>query len=1769
MLKELAALLSELFATDQSYHLQQMKDGKYKKTAGSITPSLIELSLKKCGSIGSYQKNIDLSIKWICFDFDILKVNLESKFRESAQAELEVTVEKFCLSLDALCIPYLIEFSGNRGFHVWITLKEKINYRTGYEIRQTLFDEIGLSFNSSLIGIDFFPSSGLISDGVGKGVKLPLSKHTKTNEYSFLLRSPSEIRTMSRINTLDEAAISSNTEILRSHKSISKLELENALNVIFENHNEEVSSPRIKNIKVQNGGFSIEELIGHWKDYAPLKELSNNIFVTGNISHDERKILVGILCNVFKKDKKKFGHEILHEIFQKAKNYDADITNRQITKLASFSFPTQEQIENVTKIKFSTPLSTEDLLRACIPKFVEYSDGTFEISKSDIEIVRTAELTYVFLNDEAQSKLIINDLSSGDSSSLFNRVQDLMLYPKSAQFYKHARNEGQKIRTLVTLKAPERLLTSFILKQLVYLFDNQTSGNSHGYKPNKGFRGGYIFQPWLYLWIKFVSNISEAIEDSENKEFYIVKTDIKSFYDSIPHDNLKRHLLGDAAPRISEKLSLLTSESRATYKAHIDTIFEITGKITESKIGLPQGPAYARYLAEIYLDGIDTKFDKKVQDGSIRLYQRYVDDIFFIANTEEKAKSELNFLSDELGLLGLKINNEKTIITKIGNFSDDFNEYRSQSKYAVDRASKNFSDATETQQNLAIGEFINLVESDSCDQDLAFIFSHLDGVKQVEALKRQKVESTLRARSGRGSLYKHLFNFILESLENWSELYKIESFDILQSEVLTSCLINAFESNPQFATELKTLIFDLQGKISRSAFSSENLAYLVLVYGVEIDVKSISPETFISCLKSLTSLECIQGIHATNSLIEHLNTTLNEIKILSDFVESIYPLCASSKTSKNDLNNLASTFYAKMSSSQMNNTFSVDSPPEINTPSAASKLYYLLCLFSISNRNSSLDLLKSIWKYCAHVFNECDTDIAYKAPDWFRKISEVEYNQENALFIMSTIVDGNIFRGFYDRRKIFEKFHNLFLIFISFEDIEIDHEKLDIELNKLRSKADFYKWLTDLEKPNLFPVSNRAWFERNLIDNSLIILKKENLTLIRRPTNHFHPASSPFNELNGYSEIIVNYDAGSLYSVNDLLAGKALGERLKNLVEIINACESKTMYPNIFCRERMLDIATGAPFTLELTNSKMLFFENRNGTIESLENNQDNFIKCYFRVASNNGASLLPIKEKYIDNLNEGISIIGFVKGLSSSLEEIGNIEDEFHMDISAAAAMYSEIDDVDIVKKLDRFVNQYHKFNKEDADKHIYAVNNQMQIADGNPAELLATLGDSMSIIPNEVVCSLALYLHKDVDLYRGRLVKLLGDLDLEVSMFKRAYPVDRITTETLSLDGREYDFKDVNLVNLTTGEVVSLEIRNVIAIRSSEHVYVKDLNGTLYVIAIHSSISKMYRSIKTRKQLLVSANRTQSYPPTIFDKSVIISLNKFDLAVDVIHQHREVSKIDASKILIDWLSGLPKKFHQPFTTLIAAHITMNPSDIESFMLTVRRLLGEDDSNPFLIKRIEDHNGTHRILIRDPELGRRLELLSPLQLKDDSKRATIIVDNIISGSQIINSLKYYTGRITLNPNANHFTVPEQDRDRLSKNLHGLEQIDICTVLYTQQALSNIKSALSDLINSSVEVKIICGVDVGGDAFFGSTSKIGENEKTGIRNILLDPDEMTNLYNHIEDVKMKMFTIDDINKSNLIARSLSLPKKHFPFLCSSLKRNTKCKPLVRVSELNE
>ncbi|WP_209327101.1 RNA-directed DNA polymerase [Pseudoalteromonas sp. PA2MD11] len=1783
LFKKYGNLICKFLATDQHHYVAQQSDGSYLKKAGFVNPKFIENVLKNKDSIAIYQKNIDSKINWICFDFDILKKCIESNNTKKGEAELERVVSLFVGSIKKLEIPFLIEYSGRRGFHIWVTFEKPISYQAGYKIQQAILSHASVDFDSNLVGLDLFPQSASPSGGLGKGVKIPLSKHKVSGNYSYLLSDIKEVKNTKNYNELNDDLIQSNIEVLEQHNSTSQAELGRQLEVFFEFcESESIQYNRVKSISIHNKGFDLEDVLTLWEESKPLQELALKINRKESLNNLERVLLVGIFGNISSKKSKTFAEDILHKIFSSFDNYNRELTSKAIASFKGFNFPSQEQIENIVKAKFGSSLSLDILIKKCIPNVHEYESANFDYSIRDVEVTRAAELQYLYLNDEVQCKVVIDELSLKSSMEFSKELEAFLKGHRNWSFYKHLRNEDNKERELVTLSASTRVCTSTILKQIAYFLDIKNNDFSHGYQISQGYSGGYIFKQWLYLWLKFIKNITEAIEDECFYDYYIVKTDIEKFYDKIPHDTLKRVLLGGSEGDIKSKILTMSDSCRAKYKKCIDFMFNLTEDIVGKNVGLPQGPAYARYFAELYLNSIDRDFIDFYSKGDVYLYQRYVDDIFFIAKSKSEAEKFLAILKSKLEILSLNINEEKTIVSKISSFYQDFNEYRSQSKYTIDQVSKSYDTSSDKKKNSAINEFVTLMEADSCQDDLSFIFSHLDGVRELDDLKTEKILPALTKGVGRGSLYKNLFNFIFEFNQGWEVIYEVPKYDALQSEVLTSSLITALELNKDKKEQLLEVAIKVQPQLTFTDLVEEHVASLIVKYGCEIPFNDISPMCFIKV--AVSSDHNVAEI--SNELLPYLNTYINGIKSFTDFVKVIYYFSFSDKVTKDGLEKITSMFFAKMSLEMANSNFEHDKVfGGIVDLETTSKFYFLLCIFSSSNIDVSEDVISGSWKYCVSLFNKNENvPVNFIRPNWLDKLSLVSLDMQRANWIVSSIVDGCIFRGESDNLKVFENYHNSFLVYLALNDQcwKSNNKEIEEKLNLLKEKSEFYKWLIEPEDVKFFP-DNKKWFERNIIENGVTALKKDNVVLIRKESNDFLNTSPVNDSENGFSELKCTYNKVDLIELREHLKDATMKGKISYLIKLLADYNNGNNIPMIFLPERVLCKEKFNVFSNELTYHSKLIVERGGNEIITFDNNKENLITCFFIYFSDFDGDFSVLLERYFNKLDKDIDKVKLITKFNSNLILSEEESSCYYQDMAMASALFLNYLDLSKVRQVEAFMNQYQKFfslGVEDVDKmHIFGVRKGMVISDQNPKALLETIIDSLSMSRKVSHPESPFYLDKNIEAYLALIEEVIDNSDLKiitsgVESFELSEVSAQLTARQVKINSESYSFEDVKIINLKSMEITPFTIANLSLINTSDHIYSNSPSpGVVYLITMNSHISTMFFSVKKRYEEIIDIQkRTQSYPEISSDSIVnsIKYIDGFSKAVKVISHHRDFLEADAENVLAKWLLHIPEKFREPLINLIQAHEYMKLEEVDNFIKKVDSLDCQKD-NIFLMKSMEDFNGTQRILYKNPQLGRKVKKFNPFKLNYNHKRATLIADLILSGSQVSNAfLHYLTKEVSFSSSLNHFKYTESERNALFDFLKSLDTLDIYTVLYTKEGIERIQLKLRAILNNNITLNVLYGREISENAYFGSSQKLSEKNKSNIRKIFTNKDELSDLYDHFHfnGQAPLPLSITEIDELDLVTRYKSLPKMSFGVLKVGLKADHNCKPFEIIPELD-
>lgn len=171
-----------------------------------------------------------------------------------------------------------------------------------------------------------------------------------------------------------------------------------------------------------------------------------------------------------------------------------------------------------------------------------------------------------------------------------------------------------------------------------------------------------------------ISQLKSLLNDGFPK--VILKTDIKEFYESIPHDNLLKKINDD---------NLLTHLSMRFIQQILTEYSNKPG--VPNGIGVPRGIGISPYLTELYMRDVDAKIKSL---PNLMYYARYVDDIvlIFMPQIDETATDYKAILKQILLSEGLQMNEAKTTVFDLlnkninKNYSFEYLGYKFSSGYS-------------------------------------------------------------------------------------------------------------------------------------------------------------------------------------------------------------------------------------------------------------------------------------------------------------------------------------------------------------------------------------------------------------------------------------------------------------------------------------------------------------------------------------------------------------------------------------------------------------------------------------------------------------------------------------------------------------------------------------------------------------------------------------------------------------------------------------------------------------------------------------------------------------------------------------------------------------------------------------------------------------------------------------------------------------------------------------------------------------------------------
>ena len=271
----------------------------------------------------------------------------------------------------------------------------------------------------------------------------------------------------------------------------------------------------------------------------------------------------------------------------------------------------------------------------------------------------------------------------------------------------------------------DRVVQTAIRNVLEPIFEKEFEERSYGFRPKRG-----------------CHDALNRVETLLKKGYiYVVDADIKSFFDTIPHDNLME--------RVREKVT--DGRVLELIEEYLKQDILGTAKEWAPERGTPQGAVISPLLANIYLDPLD----KHVAFWRYEMV-RYADDFVILCESEEEARNALKLVEMWMTENGLTLHPEKTRIvdaTKKGGFDLLGYHFERGYKWPSKKSEKKLKDkirrATRRTNGNSLRAIIADVNTTLKGWYVYFRFSHQTTYTPIDSWVRMRLRSILRKRAGR------------------------------------------------------------------------------------------------------------------------------------------------------------------------------------------------------------------------------------------------------------------------------------------------------------------------------------------------------------------------------------------------------------------------------------------------------------------------------------------------------------------------------------------------------------------------------------------------------------------------------------------------------------------------------------------------------------------------------------------------------------------------------------------------------------------------------------------------------------------------------------------------------------------------------------------------------------------------------------------------------------------------------------------------------------
>ena len=280
-----------------------------------------------------------------------------------------------------------------------------------------------------------------------------------------------------------------------------------------------------------------------------------------------------------------------------------------------------------------------------------------------------------------------------------------------------------KMRPLGIPTVQDRIVQGAVRRVIEPIFEKEFARHSYGFRPGRGCKDA-------------LRRVDELLKAGYR---YVVDADLKSYFDTIPHDQLMKRV----GERIADGRVLVLIRMFLEAK-----IMEALEEYTPAA-GAPQGAVLSPLLSNIYLNPLDHHM---AQQGYEMV--RYADDFVILCKTRQESESALELVRSWTAEAGLTLHPEKTRIADAQTEPFEFLGYRFDKgrKWPRDKSKQKLRDKLKPWLKRTSGVSLKatIAKINPSLRGWYGYFKHADrrGLYDIDRWVRMRLRSILRKRLG-------------------------------------------------------------------------------------------------------------------------------------------------------------------------------------------------------------------------------------------------------------------------------------------------------------------------------------------------------------------------------------------------------------------------------------------------------------------------------------------------------------------------------------------------------------------------------------------------------------------------------------------------------------------------------------------------------------------------------------------------------------------------------------------------------------------------------------------------------------------------------------------------------------------------------------------------------------------------------------------------------------------------------------------------------------